>query len=429
MASAEYYLPAIVLALILAIRLPNLVRARRDPLVRSVCLVLAFGGAGFLFAAPPTVAAVNRASGIPNFSGPLVYALVSSYSASCLLLIVNWRGGSPDYIRRVSRRWTAGYAVVIAALIVLFFLGRAPADRLTDLDTYYARTPYIGEMILLYLLGHMTAAVATTVLCWRWALQVGGWLRAGLWVLVAGWLLNLGFSLFKLMAVVARWTGRDWDVLSTIVAPRLAGPAAALVALGFMLPLTGPWATTTWRALTAYRRLGPLWRELAGAAREQALVAPVPWYWSPQLRLTRREAGIADGLSLVRPYLDERVGSQARTLALAEGRDPADAASIGHAAVIAAAARGARHGAAPSPSAGTGHLTLPSGRELLAVSRALRRSSIVAAVRRAPLAAGTGTDADTTPCPEDLPRLSLGSLAPRPPQPARTAEQKPDESG
>nr|WP_237693734.1 MAB_1171c family putative transporter [Streptomyces sp. SID2888] len=418
------------MALILAIRLPNLVRARRDPLVRSVCLVLAFGGAGFAFAAPPTVAAVNRASGIPNFSGPLVYALVSSYSASCLLLIVNWRGGSPDYIRRVSRRWTAGYAVVIAALIVLFFLGRAPTDRLTDLDTYYARTPYIGEMILLYLLGHMTAAVATTALCWRWALQVGGWLRAGLWVLVAGWLLNLGFSLFKLTAVVARWTDRNWDVLSTIVAPRLAGPAAALVALGFMLPLTGPWATTTWRTMTAYRRLGPLWRELAGAAREQALVAPVPWYWSPHLRLTRREAGIADGLSLVRPYLDERVRSRARILALAEGRDPADAASIGHAAVIAAAAHGARHGAAPPPSAGTEHLKLPSGRELLAVSEALRGSSIVAAVRRAPLAAGTETDDEKTSCgPEDLPRLSLGSLAPRPPQPARTAEQRPDESG
>lgn len=79
------------------------------------------------------------------------------------------------------------------------------------------RDPLIRSVcwMIFHLLRHMTAAVATTALCRRWALEVRGRLRAGLWLLVAGWLLNLSFSTLKLTVVAARWTGRDRDVLST----------------------------------------------------------------------------------------------------------------------------------------------------------------------------------------------------------------------
>ncbi|WP_206439493.1 MAB_1171c family putative transporter [Streptomyces scabichelini] len=402
-ASAYYYIPAFVLWAALGLKLPGLLKSWRDPLVRSVCWVILFGGAGLFFAAPRTVTAINEATGIANFSGPLVYAMVSSYSASCLLLIIHWRGGSDAYVRSLTRRWKAGYAVVIALLITLFAIGDAPTERPTDFDTYYATTPWIGQMILLYLLGHMTAAVATTVLCRRWAREVHGWLRAGLRLLVLGWLLNLSFSGLKLTAVIARWTGRDWDVLSTILAPRLVGLAAAAATAGFAVPLLGPWLAAVWRAVTMWRRLGPLWRELDSIHPGSPLAASIPWYSSSFVRLTRREAGIEDGLRLIRPYLDDQIRSRAQTAARAGGHGAESAACVGHAAMIAAAVHACRRGGPAAPAAllesteNAGNSVIPVTRaSLIGVARALRTSPIVAAARAA-AAATAAADEERTP--------------------------------
>ncbi|MEV0225415.1 MAB_1171c family putative transporter [Streptomyces sp. NPDC050704] len=387
MDASNYFIPAFALCVGLAVKLPALVREWRDPLVRSVCLVIALGGAGFVLAAPTTIAAVNEATGIPNFSGPLVYANVSAFSASCLLLIVHWRGGPPAYVRRISRRWQLAYFLVITTLVVLFALGDAPVDRLTDFDTYYATTPFIREMIVLYLLAHMTAALVTTVLCRRWARQVHGWLRAGLWILVVGWLLNLSFSSLKLAAVGARWAGRDWDQLSTSLAPLVSAVGAFCAVVGFLLPLVGPWLVSAGRAVTAYRRLGPLWRELCGASPRTPLAMTIPWYSSPHMRLTCREAGIQDGLSLVRASLDDDVRSRAQRAAEAAGHSGEEAAYIGRAAMIAAAAVATRRDAPGEALCSPEDSEVPSTRgALLGVSNALRTSPIVAAVREDPVA-------------------------------------------
>ncbi|MFI5814092.1 MAB_1171c family putative transporter [Streptomyces sp. NPDC051643] len=392
MGASTYYIPALALWAGLASKLPDLVRSWRDPLVRWVCWVIFLGGAGFAFAAPPTVAAVNRTSGIPNLAALLVYAVVSAYSASCLVLILHWRGGPAGHVRRLARRWQIGYAVVIALLILLFVLGDAPVERRTDLDTHYATSPWIGQMIVLYLLGHMTAAIATTVLCWRWAIQVHGWLRAGLWLLVAGWLLNLSFSTLKLTAVMARWAGRDWDVLSTVLAPGLVGLAATVATVGFTLPLYGPRLVTLWRAVVSWRRLGPLWRELAGASPGTPLAAPIPWYSSCAVRLTRREAGIQDGLNLVRPHLDDQVRTHAQSLARAAGHTEEDAFRIGLAAMIAAAVRSHRADASAAPvDVAQNTASFASRATLVGVARALRTSPVVVAARAA---AGVRTAAD-----------------------------------
>lgn len=397
MDASTYFIPAIALCIGLAVKLPALVREWRDPLVRSVCLVIALGCNGFVLAAPTTIAAVNEATGIPNFSGPLVYANVAAFSASCLLLIVHWRGGPPEYVRRISRRWQVAYLLVITTLVVLFALGDAPVERHTDFDTYYATTPFIREMIVLYLLAHMTAALVTTALCWRWALQVHGWLRAGLWVLVVGWLLNLAFSSLKLTAVAARWAGRDWDPLSTSLAPLVIALAGLCATVGFLLPLAGPWLASTCRAVTTYRRLGPLWRELNSASPRTPLAMSIPWYSSPHMRLTRREAGIQDGLSLVRTSLDDDVRSRAQRAAEATGHSSEEAALIGHAAMIAAAALTTRRDAPGEPLCIPAESEVPSTRgALLGVSHALRTSPIVAAVREDP-AASPAEDGEKSP--------------------------------
>jgi hypothetical protein len=393
--ASRYYIPALALWAGLGVKLPDLIRTWRDPLVRSVCWVIFLGGAGFLFAAPPSVAAVNRASGIPNLAAPLDYVIVSAYSAACLLLILHWRGGPADQVRRLARRWQIGYSVLITLIIVLFVAGDAPAERRTDLDTYYATTPWIGQMIALYLLGHITAAVATTALCWRWALEVRGWLRAGLWLLVAGWLLNLSFSTLKLTAVAARWAGADWDVLSTSLAPGMASLAATVATVGFTVPLFGPRLGLLWHTVVTWRRLGPLWHELSGASPGSPLAAPIPWYSSYAVRLTRREAGIQDGLNLLRPHLDDRIRARAQSAARSAGHGDEDASRIGLAAMIAAAVRVHPDGA-PVEAAVLDHSTgLMARATLMGVAHALRTSPVVAAARAAAVAAAAPADERT----------------------------------
>ncbi|MFJ4011038.1 MAB_1171c family putative transporter [Streptomyces sp. NPDC090026] len=386
MRNADYYLPAIALGVAFVAKLPALRRGWRDPLVRSVHFLIFTASICFFFAAPPTISAVNGLTGIPNVSGPLVYCTMCAFSCACLVLIVNWRGGSPERIRSHSRRWIAGYTAVIIALPVFFALGDAPDQRLRDLDTHYATTPFIREMIVTYLVAHITSAVVTTALCLLWARHVQRWLRVGLVVLVIGFVLNLAFGIAKLSAVIGRWSGRDWDALSTTVAPPIVAVGGLIVTFGFLLPLLGPQASNLARPLISYARLGPLWRLLRTPGERSAL-PHIPWWSDPDMRLTVRETVIHDELLALRPYLDDLVRQRAYDGAI-ESRLPEGRADVvGVAAMVVAAVDARSRSPLPAPEGATvaGALALTSvlsrGRaQLVHLSRAMK-SPVVAAVR------------------------------------------------
>lgn len=95
--------------------------------------------------------------------------MISAYSCSLLVLLIHWRGGSPARIRRMVLRSMAAYGALIVVIVVLFTLADPSTERLTDLDTYYANTPYMREMIVLYLLGHSAATLAMCTVCVTWA--------------------------------------------------------------------------------------------------------------------------------------------------------------------------------------------------------------------------------------------------------------------
>lgn len=386
MDGSSYYIPAVAMAVVLVVKTPALLRNWRDPLLRSVYVLLALVGLVFCFAAPPTIAEVNRVTGITNFSAPLVYVLLSAFSASCLVLIVNWRGGPPEVTRRLTRRWITGYGAVSVAIVVLFALGDTPVERLRDLDTYYANTPFIREMIVLYLIAFSVAGVAMVVMCWRWALQVRGWLRAGLLIIAFGYLSNMPYSAMKFTAVVARWNGGNLDDLSTYVAPVLASAGAQISAVGFCLPLACQRIGDAWATWSTYRRLGPLWRELKPVADQGERAVRMSW-WSPaQLQVTQRESDIHDGMLTLHPYFDSTVRSRAYDAAVASGSAPDQARAEADAAMVTAAVRAraadpegrvigtAKTGAAPTPST-------DGPRDLVRLSLALRQSSVVAAAR------------------------------------------------
>ncbi|MGW7453556.1 MAB_1171c family putative transporter [Streptomyces sp. NPDC054787] len=381
----DYYIPAAAMAISLAFKLPALRHNWRDPLLRSVVALLTLAGAVFTFAAPPTIAAVNRWTGVVNFSAPLVYCLLTAFSASCLVLMVNWRGGPPERTLRISQRWIIGYFAVIVALVVLFALGETPVERLRDFDTYYANTPYISAMIALYLLAHHVAAVVMVVLCWRWSMQVRGWLRIGLMIIVAGYIFNLAYDATKMSAVTARWFGHNLDDLSTYVAPPLAAVGALVSAMGFVVPLVCQRLSDHWQTWATYRRLGTLWQEVQISAPNGTPSVQMAWWTAGELRVIQRESDIHDGFLHLGPYFDKALRDGAYESAVAEGADPETARAVADAAMVAAAVR-ARSADPEGKTIGDEVETLldtaDGPRDLLRISHALRHSPVVQAVRQ-----------------------------------------------
>lgn len=320
----SFWIPTAVLTAALVIKLPSIVKLWRDPLLRAVGGLLLLACAVFVFAVPGTIAWVNRVTGIPNFSAPWVYSLITAFCASCLLLIIAWRGGLSDRsapTRRAMRWVITLYSGVIVALWVLFALADVPEERVRDLDTYYATTPFMREEIVLYLLAHAVAVLITYRLVRNWVRADGldAWLRWGLKSLGVGYALNVVYDASKLTAVFARWTGHDLDWLSTHLAPPVAALSAILIAAGFILPHAGQYLHGRWRVRLGHWRLRPLYmllRSVNGSG------VPFTVRATPELRLTRRETFIRDVLLHLARHFDEDLLRRSYDAAVALGHEP-----------------------------------------------------------------------------------------------------------
>ncbi|MFI6204928.1 MAB_1171c family putative transporter [Streptomyces sp. NPDC051041] len=371
------YASCAVLWLGLLVKAPDLIRHRHDPYLRAICAVLGLAGLCFLLGAPPTVGAVNHASGVPNLAAPLTYASITAYGAASQVLVVHWRGG--PRVRRAARRWICAYAGIVLGIAVAFVLGDAPVERRTDLDTYYASTPYLREMIVLYLAGHLTAAAVTAVSSLRWARQVRGWLRAGLTLLGVGTLCNAGYSVSKLVAVAARWCGRDWSALSTHVSPAAAALGALMTAAGVLLPLLGPRLTESRRAWRAYVRLEPLERELDGVLTRRSLRLPRPRPAAPATLLVWRQTSIHNALSHLHAAFDRDLYDRVRRTVLEETGDAERAEATAWAAVVVTAVRKAGGPGALPGGAGRFPDPVPGPAALVRIADALGPAALVAA--------------------------------------------------
>ncbi|MFF4579517.1 MAB_1171c family putative transporter [Streptomyces sp. NPDC001389] len=386
------YLAGSVMALALLIKAPAIRRGWDQPIMRAVCALLVVGVLLTFLAAPPSLAAVNELTGVVNFAAPLVYGVLTAFSGASVVLILHWSGRPAAGLRRATRLTVGAFGTVTVLIAVLFAVGDAPVERLRDLDTYYANTPWLREMIVCYLLAHTVGSTALSVLSLKWMLRVDPALRplrTGLALLTLGGVLDLGYLVAKWAAVGARWAGRDWDALSTDVAPPLASAAALLVGSGFVVPVLG--GSSAWRDLSQYRRLRPLWKALRGFASRSVTTVPLTWWSPPAIRLVHRESVIADGLLALAGWCDPAVRSTALEAARGQGLDAEGAAVVADAAMLAAAchARAAaereeRTGAgsgpadpAPPPPIGCHPLT--------ALARAFRSSPVVAAARRGAL--------------------------------------------
>ncbi|MER5772175.1 DUF6545 domain-containing protein [Streptomyces sp. NPDC001985] len=321
MTNLPFFLGASLLVLAGLLKVPALIRARRSSewrLLASVCALLLTGALVLVLAAPGNIAFFNRWTGVTNVSAPLVYSVLTAFSAVSVVLILVWRNVPPGGSALTPRRCLILYSAITVAIIGLFIAGDTPVERLYDFDTYYANTPYIREMIVLYLLAHGFASTVMVVLCLRWAGAVDGLLRLGLRLLVVGYGLDLGYDVVKGCAVIARWAGGDWDTLSTDVAPALALLATLMVATGFILPFVGPRLRSSASAYRRWRRMAPLYRTVVPRAEKAPTPAPLAGL-APELRMTQREVAIHDAMLCLRPFMDPSVREAVRARAADHG--------------------------------------------------------------------------------------------------------------
>ncbi|MFJ3838046.1 MAB_1171c family putative transporter [Streptomyces sp. NPDC090054] len=374
MSDLGFQLPAVIGFLAALGRLPGLLRNPHDPLLRAVVAFLLTTSGAFFLGAVPMLAKVNAATGVPNFAVPLGHAMLMASSGTGIVLIINWRGGPPESIRRATHRALGCYGAVGLALVGLFLLGEAPVERLRDFDTHYATTPYLREMTLLLLAAHTAAALVMYSLCRRWLREVTGELRVGLALMVTGHWCTVGHAVCTFAAVAARWAGTDCDFLSTHAARPLGRAASSLVICGFVLPLLVQRFAGPWRDWSGYRRLGPLARLLTGLTPATTTVR-MPLFSCLGVRRLQRESNIHDGLLTLNPYFDLALRAAALDAALAGGADAGDAAAVADAAMVTAAVRALRADPERCVIAHTRALQDDPGgcRDLVRTSRALSR--------------------------------------------------------
>jgi hypothetical protein len=313
-------------------------------------------------------------------ASPWAYSFLTTFCATGLTMIMRWREEpSPRRQRRIRLiYWT--YAGIVAALWVTFLIAHVPTPRIYDLDTYYASTPWMREHILLYLLAHMVSSVVATAMLWKWFPEVTNpWLKAGVVSLQLGFASGVIFDISKLLAIGARWSGTDWDRLSTYAAPPFALLEAIFVAIGFIVPQAGPSLHKWIRNEREYRRLRTLWREV-NSLPPSAATARFGLWVPLELRLVQRRQRIHDALRILTPYLDHDLYQRAQHAA-PNGLTPDETRGLAAVLTIREALQAHSNGT-PIPARAQPKLAIDFHEHLDAISKAAHRPRLVDGIRQ-----------------------------------------------
>ncbi|MGZ3097174.1 MAB_1171c family putative transporter [Streptomyces sp. H72] len=388
-----YALPTALLLLALVLKFPTLVRAWRDPDVRATTLLLSFATVVLVVITPANIDRLNELTGVPNIASPWAYSFLTAFCATGLTMIMRWREEPSPRRRQRMRNVYWIYAGVIVGLWTTFLLADVPEPRIYDLDTYYAGTPWMREHILLYLLAHMVSSLVATYMLWKWWPRIENrWLKSGVVCLQVGFASGVLFDAAKALALGARWSGQDWDGLSTRVAPPFALLEAILVAVGFIVPQVGPSLQNRLRERREYRQLRPLW-----SAVRDVVPSPVPARPGRRmplgLRLVQRQQRIHDALRILAPYLDRDLHRRARD-ATPAGLDEAGARGLAGAVTVRAALQAHRDETPARVTFGKRQLGADVSDHIDEISQSLRQPRLIDGIlRRVTRTESANTDA------------------------------------
>ncbi|RJQ76049.1 hypothetical protein D5S17_19420 [Pseudonocardiaceae bacterium YIM PH 21723] len=247
-----------------------------DPAVIALCLVFAFSGLSFAMSTPVVWLATTQLFGVPNIASLISDVCVVLLVTSELVLLLVWTRRPKDALR-ASARLLIVRAIVVGVLITLFFMLDPVNEQSTDFFVYYAHSPYCAAYLLIYIAVDTVSAIRISHLCWQFARSAGRyWLAAGLRLVAIGSWTTLGYCVIRTADVIGYHLGLDMHGAEPIaLLCGAVGAAAKLV--GWTLPGWAPMLGTARRRLRqyrAYRGLTPLWRPLATAAPQVAMVTP-----------------------------------------------------------------------------------------------------------------------------------------------------------
>lgn len=326
----------------LALRSPD------NPARWAVAFAILAAGIGFEAAVPQIYTWLGDVSGIPNLASLVVYGAI----ATAVLAQIVWTGfmvAPQEPGHRAGRRILVLPLLVFAVLALLFTVAPVHDEsHPTDFDDHYAKVPLAVAFLGVYLTVYSAALIRIILLCRRWIGEVDRiWLRRGLRLLAVGSTIALGYSVGKVIAIVAAWFGIGLRRLNTDIAPAFASLGATVMLVGYLCPSLAPWLLHTVARLRALPRLRPLWLALREVAPELAHTSARRRPASRD-RVYRRVIEIRDWLLRLQPHLSAEATAVAERLATELAVPERTRAAAIEAARIAAALRAYRLGLPPA---------------------------------------------------------------------------------
>jgi hypothetical protein len=295
----------------------------REPTLQRGFLALAIGLPSFSywFAAPRHYHWLNGVLGVPNFGVLIVYCGVMTFAygiVAFLMAVVRGR----EYLLRRIWLWTAGYAVAVAVMAVLFTLAPVDVDAegSTGFDAMYAAAPYVPWMLTIFQLYFAVGLIALSGYCWSWSRQVVDrpFMRRGLIWIGVGAVSGILYVIPKIAYIVLRQFGTDVTALNTW-APMGAVAASVSFLVGFSLCAMG-WYSEWRERWSAYQVIYPLWTQMMppfkGLVQRhyEGPTNPRLALWPSRLKtlLYRRVVELRDVRLQLRAWFDPAIAESAR---------------------------------------------------------------------------------------------------------------------
>jgi len=338
------YLSAAATGIIaLGFKFRHLRRQWGTPQLWAVIVTVLVASLTWWCASPQSIHLLNRATGITNFTAPLVYCLGTAFAGSAMVLAIFWRF-PPALAWPRAITVIVAYAVAIAAIPALFSVSDVSAERITDFETYYARQPTVAAFLMIYIIMSGIGSGLITFGCLKWArsddLADRPWLRRGLRLYGVAALLGFVTYVEKFLAVISSWFGLHWLDTANTVVPVVVALPSMLSALGaIVLPIWGPrlpllrrwmhrWAAF-WTLRPMHRSLRRVDPAVVLATRRKSL--------DPHHRVRRQLIELGDLEWILRRHFDRSVEETARRLGQDASLSDEDLSATVHAAQLKAA--------------------------------------------------------------------------------------------